>query len=400
MGTGPTAALPLSDLVVIDLTRARSGPTCVRQLADWGADVVKVEAPPASGRESVIGGRRHGYDFQNLHRNKRSLTLDLRTDEGRQILLDLARDADVLVENYRPQVKQRLGIDYETLRALNPRTVYGSISGFGQSGPYRDRPGFDQIAQGMGGIMSVTGLPGQGPVRAGIPVADLSAGLFLAQGILLALLERERSGEGQWVHTSLLEAQIAMMDFQAARWLIEGELPGQAGNDHPVSIPTGVFPTADGHINIAASGQPIYERLCSVLAAPELLERPEYADGPSRSANRAALNAALGAITTKRTSAEWIETLNEAGVPCGPIYAVDAMIEDPQVQHLGIATPVPHPQLGEIKVVGQAFHLERTPQPSKMRNAAPELGEHSDEVLASLGYDAEKIAGLRERGVV
>ena len=291
MGAGPAAGMPLSDLLVIDLTRARSGPTCVRQLADWGADVIKIEPPPSSGVQATITGGRLGFDFQNLHRNKRSLTLDLKAPEGRQVLLDLAKTADVVVENFRPLVKQRLGIDYETLREVNPRIIYGSISGFGQSGPYRDRPGFDQIAQGLGGIMSVTGLPGQGPVRAGVPIADLSAGHFLAQGILLALLERARSGEGQWVHTSLLEAQIAMMDFQAARWLIERDLPGQAGNDHPTSIPTGVFPTSDGHINIAASGQPIYERFCKAIGAPGLIEHPDYADGEARSANRKALNA-------------------------------------------------------------------------------------------------------------
>ena len=400
MGAGPAAGLPLSELLVIDLTRARSGPTCVRQLADWGADVIKVEPPPSSGVQATITGGRHGFDFQNLHRNKRSLTLDLKAPEGREVLLRLAATADVVVENFRPLVKQRLGIDYETLREVNPRIIYASISGFGQSGPYRDRPGFDQIAQGLGGIMSVTGLPGQGPVRAGVPIADLSAGHFLAQGVLLALIERERSGEGQWVHTSLLEAQIAMMDFQAARWLIEQDLPGQAGNDHPTSIPTGVFPTADGHINIAASGQPIYERFCKAIGAPELIERPEYADGQSRSAHRKELNAELAAITSTRRSAEWIEDLNAAGVPCGPIYRVDEMAEDEQVRHLRIARPAAHPELGEIELVGQAMQLERTPQPPQMRSAAPALGEHSDEVLTSLGYDDETIAGLRERGVV
>ena len=400
MGAGPAAGLPLSELLVIDLTRARSGPTCVRQLADWGADVIKIEPPPASGVQATITGGRHGFDFQNLHRNKRSLTLDLKAPEGRGVLLKLAETADVVVENFRPLVKQRLGIDYETLREVNPRIIYASISGFGQSGPYRDRPGFDQIAQGLGGIMSVTGLPGQGPVRAGVPIADLSAGHFLAQGVLLALIERERSGEGQWVHTSLLEAQIAMMDFQAARWLIEQDLPGQAGNDHPTSIPTGVFPTADGHINIAASGQPIYERFCKAIGAPELIERPEYADGQSRSAHRKELNAELAAITSTRPSAEWIEDLNAAGVPCGPIYRVDEMAEDEQVRHLRIARPAAHPELGEIELVGQAMQLERTPQPPQMRSAAPALGEHSDEVLTSLGYDDETIAALRERGVV
>ena len=400
MGAGPAAGLPLSELLVIDLTRARSGPTCVRQLADWGADVIKIEPPPASGVQATITGGRHGFDFQNLHRNKRSLTLDLKAPEGREVLLKLAETADVVVENFRPLVKQRLGIDYETLREVNPRIIYASISGFGQSGPYRDRPGFDQIAQGLGGIMSVTGLPGQGPVRAGVPIADLSAGHFLAQGVLLALIERARSGEGQWVHTSLLEAQIAMMDFQAARWLIEQDLPGQAGNDHPTSIPTGVFPTADGHINIAASGQPIYERFCKAIGAPELIERPEYADGQSRSKHRKELNAELAAITSTRPSAEWIEDLNAAGVPCGPIYRVDEMAEDEQVRHLRIARPAAHPELGEIELVGQAMQLERTPQPPQMRSAAPALGEHSDEVLTGLGYDDEAIAALRERGVV
>ena len=400
MGAGPAAGMPLSDLLVIDLTRARSGPTCVRQLADWGADVIKIEPPPSSGVQATITGGRLGFDFQNLHRNKRSLTLDLKAPEGRQVLLDLAKSADVVVENFRPLVKQRLGIDYETLREVNPRIIYGSISGFGQSGPYRDRPGFDQIAQGLGGIMSVTGLPGQGPVRAGVPIADLSAGHFLAQGILLALLERARSGEGQWVHTSLLEAQIAMMDFQAARWLIEQDLPGQAGNDHPTSIPTGVFPTSDGHINIAASGQPIYERFCKAIGAPGLIEHPDYADGEARSANRKALNARLSEITSTRSSAEWIEDLNAAGVPCGPIYRVDEMAEDEQVLHLGIARPAAHPELGNIELVGQPMQLERTAQPAQMRSAAPALGEHSDEVLTTLGYDDEAIAGLRERGVV
>ena len=280
MGAGPAAGMPLSDLLVIDLTRARSGPTCVRQLADWGADVVKIEPPPSSGVQATITGGRHGFDFQNLHRNKRSLTLDLKAPEGRQVLLDLAKTAPTWSSRTSARWSSSgSGIDYETLREVNPRIIYGSISGFGQSGPYRDRPGFDQIAQGLGGIMSVTGLPGQGPVRAGVPIADLSAGHFLAQGILLALLERAHSGEGQWVHTSLLEAQIAMMDFQAARWLIEQDLPGQAGNDHPTSIPTGVFPTSDGHINIAASGQPIYERFCKAIGAPGLIEHPDYADG-------------------------------------------------------------------------------------------------------------------------
>ncbi len=394
-----TARLPLEGIRALDLTRARAGPTCARQLADWGADVIKIELPPRPGGGDGITGERHGFDFQNLHRNKRSLTLNLKADAGRDIFMQLAKDVDVVVENYRPGVKHRLGIDYEAVREVNPRIVYGSISGFGQSGPYRDRPGVDQIAQGLGGLMSITGLPGQGPVRVGIPIADLTAGMLLAQGVLLALFERERSGEGQWVHTSLLEAQIQMLDFQAARWLISQEVAPQAGNDHPTSIPTGVFPTADGHINIAASGGILWQRLCQTLGLEALLDDPDYADNELRSKNRKALNARISEVTPSRTSAEWIDVLNEAGVPCGPINTIDATFADPQVQALGIARPMPRPQLGDTHVVGQAINLARTPQPPSHR-ATPELGEHTDEILGSLGLDGDAIRELRENGVI
>ncbi|MGE0260824.1 MAG: CaiB/BaiF CoA transferase family protein [Alphaproteobacteria bacterium] len=388
--------LPLSRFTVLDLTRVRAGPTAVRQLADWGARVIKIEAPPSPGEG--LGGPRHGPDFQNLHRNKRSLTLDLKSLEGIEIFRKLVRNADVVVENYRPDVKTRLGIDYEALKAINPRLVYASISGFGQSGPYRDRPGFDQIAQGMGGLMSITGLPGQGPVRVGIPVADLTAGIFCAMGILVALLEREVSGQGQWVESSLLASQIAMLDFQAARWLIAREVPEQAGNDHPTSIPTGVFRTSDGHINIASAGDEIFRRLCRALDTPELADHPDYRTGKLRSDNRKALNAAIEAITATRDSAEWIERFNKAGVPAGPIYAMDQVFADPQVKHLAIAQPVDHPTLGRLELVGQAVTLSRTP--SRLRTASPEPGEHSDEILRELGYSEGDVAGLRERRVV
>src|SRR5579863_1892599 len=346
--------LPLSRFKVIDLTRARSGPTAVRQLADWGADVLKIEAPSDDATEV---GARHNFDFQNLHRNKRSMTLDLKDPDGREILMRLAKDADVIVENYRPDVKHRLRIDYETMRAINPRLIYASISGFGQEGPYRDRPGFDQIAQGMGGLMSITGLPGQGPVRAGIAIADLTAGIFCAMGILIALLERDESGEGQWVQSSLLAAQIAMLDFQAARWLISGEVPEQAGNHHPTSIPTGVFATADGHINIAASGGEMYARLCKALGAEHLASDPEFANGKARSRNRDRLNAAIESITRTRPSADWIEALNRAGVPSGPIYRIDEVFADPQVRQMGITRTVELPRHGRQTLVGQAVEL-------------------------------------------
>lgn len=385
---------PLSRFKVIDLTRARSGPTAVRQLADWGADVLKVEAP---GENQEVGSR-NSPDFQNLHRNKRSITLDLKQADGVEILKRLVERADVLVENYRPDVKFRLGIDYESMRAVNPRLVYGSISGFGQDGPYSDRPGLDQIAQGMGGLMSITGLPGQGPVRVGIAIADLTAGVFCAMGILIALLEREASGEGQWVQSSLLAAQIAMLDFQAARWLIAGEIPEQAGNNHPTAIPTGVFATADGHINIAASGGGLFTRLCKAIGAEHLATDSAYSTGRARLRNRDRLNAELETITRTRTSAAWIELLNQAGVPCGPIYSVDQVFADPQVRHIGIARAIDDSRNGRRELVGQAVELSRTPW--ELRTAAPEKGEHTAAVLESLGYDAAAIAAFRARGIV
>ena len=394
------ATLPLEDLFVLDLTRARAGPTATRQLGDWGADVLKVEQPAAPGAPEGVTGGRESSDFLNLHRNKRSLTLDLKQPEAREIFLRLAETADVVVENYRPDVKHRLGVDYEACRVVNPRIIYGSISGFGQDGPYAPRAGVDQIAQGLGGIMSVNGLPGDGPVRVGIPIADLTAGGFLAQAILIALYERERSGEGQWVHTSLLEAQIAMLDLQATRYLIDDEVPWQVGNDHPTSMPTGVFETSDGQINIAASGGEIFARLCRAIEAPELLEHPDYRNTVGRSEHRVALNQAIAQRTRKQSSEHWINLLADAGVPCGPINDIAGTFANEQVQHLAIDRPVAHPERGEIRIVGQPIHLTRTPQPDRMRLPTPQLGEHTDAVLAQLGYDDNAIADLHERGVV
>jgi crotonobetainyl-CoA:carnitine CoA-transferase CaiB-like acyl-CoA transferase len=387
------ASQALARFTVLDLTRVRAGPTCVRQLADWGANVVKIELPEEMDAADPSGGPRDGPDFQNLHRNKRSMTLNLKSAKGIAIFRRMVEHADVVVENFRPDVKTRLGIDYDSLRKINKRIVYGSISGFGQDGPYRDRPGFDQIAQGLGGLMSITGLPGQGPVRVGIPVADLCAGIFCAQGILVALLERETSGEGQWVQTSLLQAQIFMLDFQAARWLIAQEIPKQAGNNHPTSIPTGVFKTADGHINIAATGQRIWERFCKAIDAPEMLTDPAYATSKERSQNRDALNAEINRRLIGRSSAEWVRALNGAGVPCGPIYNIGEMYADPQVAHLAMAEEVVNTQGRRMRVVPQPVRLSRTP--SRMASATPSRGEHSDAILAEFGFSAAEIAAAR-----
>ncbi|MET4089339.1 CoA transferase [Bradyrhizobium sp. S3.5.5] len=394
----PHASEALSRFTVLDLTRVRSGPTCVRQLADWGANVVKIDALTEDTGGEQPGGPRRGSDFQNLHRNKRAMTLNLKDERGLAVFKRLAAKADVVVENFRPDVKKKLGIDYESLREINPRIVYGSISGFGQDGPYHKRPGFDQIAQGMGGLMSITGAPGEGPMRVGIPVADLTAGLFCAMGILTALLEREVSGKGQWVQTSLLQAQIFMLDFQAARWLMEKEVAKQAGNNHPTSIPTGVFKTSDGYINIATTGGRIWERCAQAIGAPELFSHPDYATAPSRSKNRNALNAELEKRTVTKSTETWVRELNDAGVPCGPIYAIDQMFEDAQVKHLGIAQDVPNDENRAIRLVGQPVTLSRTP--SKMVARPPEFGEQTDEVLREFGFDQEEIAGLKAAKVV
>jgi crotonobetainyl-CoA:carnitine CoA-transferase CaiB-like acyl-CoA transferase len=386
----------LAPFTVLDLTRVRSGPTCVRQFADWGANVIKIEQP-TSDTSGSMGGARHGPDFQNLHRNKRSVTLNLKSADGIRVFNRLAEKADVIVENYRPQVKHRLGIDYESVKKNNPGIVYVSISGFGQDGPYEGRPGFDQIAQGMGGLMSITGEPGQGPMRVGIPIADLCAGLFAAQGALLALLERERTGKGQWVQTSLLQAQTFMLDFQAARWLMDREVPGQAGNNHPTSIPTGVFKTTDGYINIACAGQAIWERLQATLD-DQRLHAPEFSDAPSRSDNRDALNAIINEITSTDTSDHWIDRFNGDGIPCGEINSIDKVFDNPQVKHLGIARDMVSQERGPTQVVGQPIMMSDAR--SDIAVPPPTPGQHTSEILQELGFTEADISAFREAGAI
>jgi crotonobetainyl-CoA:carnitine CoA-transferase CaiB-like acyl-CoA transferase len=387
---------PLSHFRVIDLTRARAGPTCVKQFADFGADVIKVESPADATDDQDIGSR-DGFDMQNLHRNKRSMTLNLKTPEGREIFLGLAKKADVVVENYRPDVKQRLGCDYETLQAVNPRIILVSISGFGQQGPYRNRPGIDQIAQGMTGLTSVTGFPENPPVRTGAAITDVTAGLLATIGTMTALLEREVSGKGQWVQTSLLQAGIALMDFQAARYLIAGEVPGRVGNDHPTLVPMSAYKTSDGFINVGTFGTSMWVRLCEALGKPELTQRQEYATAAARVNNRGALNKELNQLFATRPSAHWIEAINKVGVPCGPIYRVDEVFGDEQI-HLPLHASVTHRRLGSLKLLNQMVELSRTP--SSISSAMPELGEHTEKILGELGYNAEAIARLREKRVV
>ena len=402
-----TTELPLADIRVIDLTVARAGPTCVRQLADWGADVIRIDLPPAAATPAgpdLAHGSRRDCDFQHLHRNKRSLALNLKAPGAHDVLMRLVDTADVLIENMRPPVKSRLGFDWELVQARNPRLVYGSISGFGQDGPYAGRGGVDQIAQGMGGLMSVTGQPGEAPTRAGIPVSDLAAGLYLAVGVLVALHERQRTGQGRWVQTSLLESMIAMMDFQAARWTIDGEVPEPAGNHHPTLIPMGCFATADGHVNIGASGGRLLRSFCAVVGLPGLTDDPRFATTASRSANRAELNELIAGRLRTRTTAAWVQALNEAGVPCGPVYRMDQVFADPQVQHLGMTQAVEHPVLGRLDIPRNAVRLSASPlgsdSPPTVRTPSPDAGAHTDEVLAELGYAAAEIVELRAHGAI
>jgi len=388
----------LQGLKLIDLTRVRSGPSAVRQFADWGADVIKVETPDTINGSEDLGGRRDSSDFQNLHRNKRSITLNLKSKDGLIIFKKLIENADVLVENFRPKVKKKLCIDYEILNKINPRLIYASISGFGQSGPYSDLPGFDQVAQGMGGLMSVTGYQGKGPLRVGIPVADLSAGLHCALGILTALYEREKSGYGQCVSASLLESQIAMLDFQASRFLVSKELAGQTGNDHPTMTPMGTYETSNGYINIASTGEAMWRRLCNTLDIKHILDDNDFEDDNARTKNRIKLTGVLTKALSKHTKETWIKKLNKASIPCGPINNIKEVFDDPQVIYSKIAESVDHPKLGKIKLVGQAMKLSRTP--SKLKKAAPDKGEHTNEVNRDLGYSKSEIKKFKMENTI
>ncbi|MDQ8729754.1 CaiB/BaiF CoA-transferase family protein [Bradyrhizobium sp. LHD-71] len=395
---GLASSGPLSRFKVLDLTHARSGPSCVRTLADWGADVIRIEQPPAAEELDEVVGKRDGSDFQNLHRNKRALTLNLKSDAGKRIFYKLAAGADVIVENMRPGVAKRLGVDFEAVQAINPRIVYGSISGFGQYGPYAERPSLDQVAQGMSGIMSITGLPGDGPVRVGIAVTDLVAGAFLAQGLLVALLDREVTGKGRWVQTSLIEAGIALLDFQATRWLMKKDVATQEGNFHPTVTPTGLYATSDGYLNLSASGNRIFRKFAGVIGQPQLATDPRFNSSEARARNRAELNRLIGEVLKSKTSREWFEAMIAENIPCGPVYHINDVFSDPQVKELRIARPVRHPRLGDIELVAQPFEI--TGYDRGLRTATPSLGQHNDEILTGLGFDSQEIGSLREQRVI
>jgi crotonobetainyl-CoA:carnitine CoA-transferase CaiB-like acyl-CoA transferase len=393
------ASEALKNLKVIDLSRVRAGPNCVRILTDFGADVIRVEPPVGvDPNEAMFAANRVGGDFQNINRNKRSMTLNLKKAGSLDILMKLVKEADIVIENWRPDVKNKLGLDYESLAAVNPRIILASISGYGQDGPYAKRPGFDQIMQGMGGLMSVTGHTESGPVRAGLAVADMSAGLYSALGILIAVIERETSGKGQWVQTSLLHSIVSMMDFQVARYLNEGDIPVQVGNDHPTSSPMGLFEASDGVFNLGASGEGNWARLCELLNKPDWYQDPEFVTETLRVKNRERLNLALAELFKVHSVEHWVDQLNDVGIPAGPVYTVPEMVNDPQVKHLNVITTLPNVYEKDMHYINQPMHLTRTP--SKVVSAAPGWGEHTDEVLESLGYSASEIESLHQQGVV
>ena len=390
-------ALPLSGYKVLDLTIARAGPTAVRLLADWGADVIKIEPPATAGS---ITGTRRGPDEQNLHRNKRGLCIDLKNKAGHVLFLDLAKQADVIVENFRADVKHRLQIDYESVRAVNERVIYASISGFGQEGPYRDRPGVDQIVQGMSGLMSITGEPGRGPMRVGIAISDTAAGMFLGQGILLALLDRERTGKGQWVHTSLLESMLSKLDFQGARYTMLGDVPAQQGNDHPTAFPMGTFACADGFVNIAAPTERMWASFLDAVEDDDLRHREEYASARDRLHHKQQLKVDMESAIASFSTLELVEKLNDAGVPCGPINDIKEGFDNPQAEFLRMQVPAPHADLGDVQLIRSPINLSSHAHPEAFHHAAPDPGEHSRDVLASFGIDEARIKSLVEEGAI
>lgn len=393
--------LPLARYTVLDLTLARAGPSAVRLLADWGARVIRIEPPPRPGsKEDNVTGLRYGPDSQNLHRNKRGLTINLKSEDGKAVFMQLAEHADVIVENFRMEVKYRLGVDYESVKKVNPAIIYASISGFGQDGPYSKRPGVDQITQGTSGLMSITGEPGRGPMRVGIAISDTSAGMFLGQGILLALLHREHTGEGQWVHTSLLEAMLNKLDFQGARYTMSGEIPEQEGNNHPTNFPMGVFDAADGKINLAASTDKMFKGFCQALDVPDLADDPRYHLYVDRIKHRKELTVRMNEITGQRPTIELVEKLNEAGVPCGPIYSMKQAFEDPQVLHLKMVKTAPHAKLGDLNLLRSPINLSAFPHSERFDRAGPDLGEHTDEILREFGYADDELRALRESGAI
>jgi crotonobetainyl-CoA:carnitine CoA-transferase CaiB-like acyl-CoA transferase len=393
--------MPLAGIRVLDLGRHLAGPTCAMWLGDLGADVIKIEKP-GEGDDGRAAGppffEGQSAFFLAANRNKRSIELDVKRPEGQDLFRRLACTADVVVENFRPGVMEALGIGYPAISEMNPRIVYCSISGFGADGPYADRPGLDQIVQGVSGLMSVTGFEGGEPVRVGIPIADLLTGLFAAYGVLAALQARERTGRGQHLHTSLLESMVGMLSFQAVRYLNGAGVPPPAGNHHPLNAPYGVFRARDGYLTIGATGDKRWHRLCEVLGTQEWLDDPRFRTNGDRYQNRELLAELISERLQERTVDEWEHLLNQAGIPSGPIYRIDQAMAHPQVLHREMVVEVPHPTMGTVRLLGLPVKLSETP--GAVRLAPPLLGQHTQEVLAEIGVTSDELRQLRMRGVI
>jgi crotonobetainyl-CoA:carnitine CoA-transferase CaiB-like acyl-CoA transferase len=387
---------PLAGVRVLDLSRFLAGPFCTQLLADYGADVVGIEPP--RGRELSASGARDSYFFLSAHRGKRSLALDLKAEAGRGVLARLLADADVLVENFRPGVLAALGFAPAELLARHPRLVVCSISGFGASGPYAERPGFDPIAQAMSGLMSLTGTEESGPTRVGIAISDLLAGIFAAQGVQLALYAREKTGRGQLVDTSLLEATIGVLSWGAGMYFESGRSPGVAGHHHPLTAPAGRFRARDGYLVVAAANDAIFDRLALALGHSEWVLDERFRDVPARMRNRPALFAALEAVFAGEDVAHWVAVLNAAGVPAGPVLGLADVFADPQVLAREMLVRLPHPERGEFLTTGLPVKLSATP--GAIRRAPPLHGEHSAEVLREAGYTESEIEALAQAGVI
>jgi len=398
--TSPAAAPPLEGLTVLDLSTQLSGPYCSMLLGDLGADVIKVERPgqgdDARAFPPFVNGE--SAPFMTFNRNKRSLTLDLKQPAGREICLRLAARADVFLENFRAGAAERLGLGYAHISAVNPRLIYCSISGFGQTGPYRERGGFDLIAQGMSGLMSITGEEDGPPLRVPIPLTDLGAGMFGAIGILAALAAREKSGRGQWVDTSLLETPIAWSVYEAAGYFATGEVPPRLGAGHRASAPYQPFRTKDGWLNLGAAGQQFWPKICEVLDLPDLSKDPRFATNAERVKHRKELAALLQRRFDRETTAHWLSRLEAEGVPAGPILTYDQVFADPQVRHREMVVEVDHPVAGQSRVLG--VPIKFTESPAGIRRAAPTLGQHTPEILKTLGYSDDDLARLRTEGVI